>query len=353
MVSIETGSQALLHRWVGHQVASQLLNRELVEGHVGIEGVDHPVTPGPDIGVDVRLVAEGVRVARDVKPVLGPAFPIMGAVQQAIDQSFPGLFLVLPPVLPEFRHLLRGGRQPEEVVGRPPDEDERIGLLRRLEAGLHPTGVDEVVNGIHLLRHGRPGHRSQGPQVFRSVTPVGPFLAQSPTGLEDLSILRHCNGPLGNLIPAPGLLVGPGSPSRDPIPHQGDLDPAQSVILLGRHLHFLILPGDRPVEITLCRTTRHQDPLRILPAPQHSLQAEKVQLPFDLPGVLPVTAEALFLQERKDLEGKEPCALLLCGWRKGKTDHQRTCQDQSMSASSDCTHRSGGGDHHLRHRNPG
>ena len=204
---------------------------------------------------------------------------------------------------------------------------------------------------MFLPRHCTDSHRTQGPQVCRPVTPVGPFLAQSPAGPENLSILRHRNGPLGNQIPAPGLLVGPGSPRHDPIPHQGDLDLAQSVVLLGRHLQFLVLPGDRPVEITLCRTTRHQDPLRILATPQHALQTEKVQLPFDLAGILPVTGEALFLQERKDLEGKEPCSLLLRGWRKRQTDNQRACQDQSMSDWSDCSHRSGE-NRPLRHRNP-
>ena len=53
----------------GQQVAGQLLDRELVERHVAVEGVDDPVAIGPDLAVVVEVDAVRVGIAGGVEPV--------------------------------------------------------------------------------------------------------------------------------------------------------------------------------------------------------------------------------------------------------------------------------------------
>ena len=54
-------------------VPRDLLQRELVEGHVGVQGPDHvvPIPPGMRVG-EVGLLAAALGVAGDVEPVAAP-----------------------------------------------------------------------------------------------------------------------------------------------------------------------------------------------------------------------------------------------------------------------------------------
>ncbi len=54
---METGCDALLERRVGEEVTGDLLEGELIERHVLVEGVDHPISPRPKFTVAVDLVA--------------------------------------------------------------------------------------------------------------------------------------------------------------------------------------------------------------------------------------------------------------------------------------------------------
>ena len=67
----EARGHPLLQGRVREEVAGQLLDGELVEGHVGVEGADDPVAVRPDVPVVVEVNAVGVRVARDVEPLPG------------------------------------------------------------------------------------------------------------------------------------------------------------------------------------------------------------------------------------------------------------------------------------------
>jgi len=53
--AIEAGCELLLVGSVGQEVARQLLDGELVEGHVGVEGAYHPVAPDILVGIAVLL----------------------------------------------------------------------------------------------------------------------------------------------------------------------------------------------------------------------------------------------------------------------------------------------------------
>ena len=68
MISIETGGNPLFERGVGEQVTGELFDRKLVEGHVAVDGCEHPVTPAPHVAGSIVLVAAGVSVAGRVEP---------------------------------------------------------------------------------------------------------------------------------------------------------------------------------------------------------------------------------------------------------------------------------------------
>ncbi len=71
VVAVEAGRDALLDRRVRQQVACELLDGELIEGHVRVEGVDDPISPAPHEPLVVREVAVRVGVASLIEPVAG------------------------------------------------------------------------------------------------------------------------------------------------------------------------------------------------------------------------------------------------------------------------------------------
>ena len=71
--AMKAGGDDLLGRSVGQQVAGDLLQRELIEGHVRIQRVHHPVAPGPDFAQIIALETVRVGIAGEVEPRACPA----------------------------------------------------------------------------------------------------------------------------------------------------------------------------------------------------------------------------------------------------------------------------------------
>ena len=69
VAAIEARGDVLIERAIGQQVAGELLDRELVERHVAVEGVDDPIAIGPDLAIVVEVDAVRVGVAGRVEPV--------------------------------------------------------------------------------------------------------------------------------------------------------------------------------------------------------------------------------------------------------------------------------------------
>ena len=68
MIAIETRGDLLLERCPGKQIACKLFNRELVESHVGVVRINHPITPPPHVTGAIILIAVGVRVTCCIQP---------------------------------------------------------------------------------------------------------------------------------------------------------------------------------------------------------------------------------------------------------------------------------------------
>ena len=143
---VERCGEHLLIGGVGEQVARHLPERELVPGQVAVEGMDHPVAPGPHRRPrSVELEAVAVGVAGQIHPVGGHSLPVAGACEQAIDELFVGIGRGIGH---EGLDLGRRGRQPSKVEGHPPDERGSVGLGLGAETPrgefLHDHRVDRV-----------------------------------------------------------------------------------------------------------------------------------------------------------------------------------------------------------------
>jgi len=85
VVAVKTTRDFLLARSRGEEIAGELFDGELVERHVGVEGVHDPVAPRPHGALGVALESVGVGVASDVQPVPSPAFAIARRGEEAVD----------------------------------------------------------------------------------------------------------------------------------------------------------------------------------------------------------------------------------------------------------------------------
>jgi hypothetical protein len=90
-VAVEAGARPRTEVCARHQVAGKLLEGELVEREVAVQGVDHPVAIAPGVGKGrILLVAVAVGVARQVEPVPPPALAVMRRTENPLDQPLIG-----------------------------------------------------------------------------------------------------------------------------------------------------------------------------------------------------------------------------------------------------------------------
>ena len=166
VVAVERGRDALLEGRAGQHVARELLDREPVERHVGVVGVDDPVAPAPHRPLAVGLVAVGVGVAGGVEPLHGHALAVARRREQPVDGLLVGVGGV---VVQEVGELDRGRGHAGEVEGDAAQQGRAVGLVGRGQAlGLEPPqheAVDVVAGplGVGDGRHDRPLGRDERP----------------------------------------------------------------------------------------------------------------------------------------------------------------------------------------------
>lgn len=77
---------------VGEEVAGELFDGELVERHVGVEGVDDPIAPDPLEGIAVLLEAVAIGVACGVEPRESHEFAVVRGLEESVDDFFVGVW---------------------------------------------------------------------------------------------------------------------------------------------------------------------------------------------------------------------------------------------------------------------
>ena len=111
---VECSRENLLGRWALEQVASELLHSELIQRHVLIDRLDHPVPVTPRIRASaVLFVPIAVGVPGLIQPVAAPALTEMRRGERAIHKALVSCGRL---VLEKSCGLLLARRQPQQVV---------------------------------------------------------------------------------------------------------------------------------------------------------------------------------------------------------------------------------------------
>ena len=177
VVAVEPGGEDLLVGGAGQKVACELPDGKVVVGEVLVEGLDHPVPPGPHGTFAVALVSVGVGIAGRRQPVPGHALPVGGRGERAVDQPFPGPGLVVGE---KGIDLLEGGGKPGQVEREAPDEGLALGPWGGLELFVLEPFFDQEVDGVDLLVFDlRTDDGLEGPVVCPLGPAGNPFLEQS------------------------------------------------------------------------------------------------------------------------------------------------------------------------------
>ena len=142
---------------------------EPVEGHVFVEGLDHPIPPNPLVGFPVELKAVAVGITGGVQPLEGHSLSITGAFQKVIDDFFVGIGGV---VVEEGIHFLGRGGQSDQVGVETFDQNFLGRLYRRWQVAFIEFGknkaIDRVANPFGTLDRwkGLFGRRHEGPMFL-------------------------------------------------------------------------------------------------------------------------------------------------------------------------------------------
>ena len=96
VAAVEPGGDLLIERRVGEHVPRNLLDNELVERHVRVERVDHPIAVRPHLAVIVNMHPVSVSVPGRVEPESRSMFSCMFRIQQCVDVTLESRWLRIP-----------------------------------------------------------------------------------------------------------------------------------------------------------------------------------------------------------------------------------------------------------------
>ena len=183
-VAMETGGDALGLGRVRQEVAGELLDGELIKGHVLIECPDHPVAEFPDLARRINGIAVRVGVARLVQPPAAPALSMVRACEQTFDQRLIRCVGVRCRLPHKGLHLGGDWWQAGQVERDTANERVRVGERRRFQALCREPVLNETIDGMRRAFEGRgcrAFRRFEGP-----VTLVGRALLDP--GFQNLAL---------------------------------------------------------------------------------------------------------------------------------------------------------------------
>ena len=137
VATVEPRRDFLIDGRVRQQVARQLLDRELIEFHVGIEGINHPVAVRPHLAGVVEVDAVRVRIARRIEPVTPAVFAPMHGGHELIDVAF---VVIGGFIVDEFLDRRRVRWQADEIERKTPCNRASIRFGGGLQAALFEFG---------------------------------------------------------------------------------------------------------------------------------------------------------------------------------------------------------------------
>ena len=198
-VAMEAGGNQLVRGGLGQQIARKLIHGELVEGHVEVEGVDHPIAIFPNFAGRINGIAIRIGIASLVEPVPSPALAVVGRGEQTVHLPFVGAGLRIGQEGGEFG---RGRRQSCQVEAHAAQERTPIGGLRHGEPGVGQLYADEVIHRMRARRnegflgrlktpmHGCRSHFGGHGQAVRH-----PLFEHGNLGVFQLAAWWHLDGP--------------------------------------------------------------------------------------------------------------------------------------------------------------
>ena len=62
MITIESRGNLAVEIPVGYQISRHLMKDELIKWHVGIQGLDQPISPDPHVSKSIILIAVGIGI---------------------------------------------------------------------------------------------------------------------------------------------------------------------------------------------------------------------------------------------------------------------------------------------------
>ena len=257
IAAVEARRDPLIIGWVGQQVAAQLLDREAVERHILIEGIDDPIAIRPGLAVVVEMDAVGVGIAGGIEPVAGPMFAPLRRLHQPLDELLIGIRRF---VVDERLDHLRRRRQAGQIETQPPGQGAAIGLGGGLQTPLLQSGQDEAIDRV-----------------------AGPALA----------VHRGQGGPRGRDERPERLVFGPG---RDPCLEFLLLYRRELLVDRWRRHHFVFIGGEDAVDhLALVRLAGRDGP-RL----DGHLAPVETQAGLSRGTIRPVAGKAVLGQDRPD-----------------------------------------------------
>ncbi len=139
-VPVERGRDQLVYGRVGQQVARQLLDGELIVGHVLVERLDHPIAVRPHTAAQVFFIALGIGIACQIKPPARPFFTKSGLGQEAVYIGCIGDLAIGKGI-----EQLLIGREPGKIQGQPSGDGVGRGFAIGLERlPFHPGQYESI-----------------------------------------------------------------------------------------------------------------------------------------------------------------------------------------------------------------
>ena len=151
IIAVKTAGDFLVARGAGQKIAGELFDGELIEGHVRVQRIHHPIAPRPHRTLGVALEAVSIGVAREIEPVPSPAFAVAGRGEEALDKLFIGVGRAVGDKRSDFYGR---GRQAVEVEAHAADEGGAVGLGGGSDFFRREPGENEGVDGISDRRGG-------------------------------------------------------------------------------------------------------------------------------------------------------------------------------------------------------